>query len=146
MKYDIRYLEKSLVWLNDREIQRLIDSSVVVTPESQAKWYSMIVNNPTYRIWGIEYNGEPIGACGIKHIDNEMASGEYWGYIGEKEYWGGKGHLIFEQIYQEAIKLGLKKLTLSVLTSNQRAIALYLCENFRIVKEIEEKLYMMKTL
>lgn len=138
------YLDKSYEWLNDPEIQVLINGPIHVTHEGQKIWYAQIINDPTYQIWGIEYDKIPIGVCGIKHIDFEKKNGEYWGYIGEKKYWGNKGNLILKKIYYEACKLGIKTLKLSVLKSNARAINLYKKEGFELYSENECSILMIK--
>lgn len=139
-----QYLDKSYEWLNDPEIRSLIDGPASMTREGQKRWYNLIKNDPTYQIWGIEYDGMPIGACGIKHIDTKKKSGEYWGYIGEKNFWGGKGHLIFEQIYKKAHNLELDILTLNVLKNNIRALRLYEKESFEYLSEKDNTITMIK--
>lgn len=144
--FDKLYLDKSYIWLNDAEIQALIGGPTVVTHEGQESWFTLIQNDPTYQIWGIECDGIKIGACGIKHIDNEKRIGEYWGYIGEKKYWGNKGHLILVKVYQKAHELGLEKLILNVLKSNIRAIRLYENEGFEYYLESEYSILMIKNI
>ena len=146
VNYDECYLQKSLGWLNDQEIQLLIDSNAVINRESQKRWYDAISADSTYQIWGVEYDGMPIGACGIKHINYADKVGEYWGYIGEKKYWGGKGHALLEHIYKKAHGLGIELLTLCVLKSNARAVSLYKSEGFVVDSETEERLFMKKRL
>ena len=142
--FDEQYLKRSYEWLNDSEIRELTDGPVNITREGQMKWYALILNDETYKIWGIEWDGGPIGACGIKHINYNKHSGEYWGYIGEKQYWGGKGHLIFEQIYRKAKELKIEILTLNVLKNNLRAYKLYNTEGFEYVSEKEDLITMIK--
>lgn len=144
--FDKSYLVKSYDWLNDPEIQALTDGPQCVTCKEQEKWFLYIQNDSSYQIWGIEYEGTAIGACGIKHIDFEKKIGEYWGYIGEKEYWGGKGRYIFNHIYTKAKLLGLKELKLNVLKSNLRAYSLYIKEGFKVQQETDNKFLMYKYL
>ena len=146
VKYNEHYLEKSYNWLTDPEIQILTDGPFFLTREIQQKWYVQMMDDPTYVIWGIDWDGVGIGACGIKHIDFENCTGEYWGYIGEKEYWGGKGHLLMSLIYQKAKELNLKKLYLVVLIENKRAFRLYESEGFSIDKRGDDRIYMSRQL
>ena len=84
-----------------------------------------------YKIWGIECAGDRVGVCGIKNIDYVEKRGEYWGYIGEKAFWGkGVGSLMMRAMFSEAIQLGLSTLYLKVSANNQRAISLYLRKGF----------------
>jgi RimJ/RimL family protein N-acetyltransferase len=94
-----------------------------------------LFNRKDYYIRGIQYNGIPIGAVGIKKIFND--SGEYWGYIGEKEYWGkGIGKLMLMQMVKDARTIfSLKNLYLKVLHVNERAIGLYKSLGFTIVSD-----------
>lgn len=123
------YLNKSLEWLNDDVICRLVNTGKP-TKESQWQWYERIKCADDYLIWGIECDGIPVGVCGIKHVTKE--SGEYWGYIGEKSYWGnGIGKTMIEFILLQANKMGLSTIYLHVLEDNFRAINLYEREGFK---------------
>lgn len=144
--YDVRYLRKSLKWLNDPEIRELIDVHGDVNHEMQEKWFADISEDPTYQIWGVEQEGMPIGACGIKHIDYNKRKGEYWGYIGEKEYWGGKGHDLMHLVYEKASEFKLEELYLYVLKTNIRAQQLYVREGFTVHNEDNDILCMHKTI
>lgn len=143
--FNEQYLKRSYDWLNDPEIRKLTDGPVSVSREEQEKWYEFIQNDATYKIWGIERGGEPIGACGIKHINYEKHSGEYWGYIGEKQYWGGNGHQLMNLIYSKAKELHLNELCLFVLKTNSRAKRLYISEGFIIEYENEDRVWMRKS-
>lgn len=146
VKYDEQFLAKSYVWLKDEEIRSLIDGPLVLTHDIQQEWYTRMLADHTYQIWGIDWNGVAIGACGIKHIDFSNKVGEYWGYIGEKQYWGGKGHILMNNVFQKAQDLGLNKLYLLVLTNNERAFQLYKSEGFIIDKREDNRIYMSKQL
>lgn len=132
--YDRQFLNSSFRWLSDAEIKHLIASSDI-NREEQEKWFMNLFNRKDYYIRGIQYNGIPIGAVGIKKIFND--SGEYWGYIGEKEYWGkGIGKLMLMQMVKDARTIfSLKNLYLKVLHVNERAIGLYKSLGFTIVSD-----------
>ena len=141
VEYDNLYLSKSLEWLNDDEICKLVDT-VKPTRESQRQWYERIKNADDYLIWGIECDGVPVGACGIKHVTNE--SGEYWGYIGEKSYWGkGIGKEMLDFIQQQSQNKGLKSIYVHVLEDNIRARKLYERKGY-IFQEYERGCIMLK--
>ena len=88
------------------------------------KFFKNIKSRSGYFIYGVSIDGVKVGACGLKNISaNE---GEYWGYIGDKKYWGyGHGKEIINLCIQKAKDLGLKKINLKVAVSNERAIRLY---------------------
>lgn len=121
--YDEQFLEKSWAWLQDDEIRRL-----TMTPsfsrEQQRAWFAGLSERKDYLVWGIEADGEPVGAFGLKNIED--ASGEYWGYIGDKAYWGkGIGRWMVREALEQARRLGIKHVYLKVWQENTRAIKLY---------------------
>jgi len=129
--YNLTFLEKSWEWLNDPEIKEL-----TMTPdfskEDQQKFYKSLSEKKDYWIKGIIENNIPIGAMGLKNISTCDQSAEYWGYIGEKEYWGkGIGKFILKQAIIKAGELHLKKIYLKVSYKNIIAKNLYLKMGFK---------------
>lgn len=123
VSYNETFLEKSWNWLNDPKIKHLTNTGDF-TKEQQQKWYSNLPFTSNYKIWGVKINGEEAGVFGIKNIENN--SGEYWGYIGEKQYWGkGYGKEIMISVLNEAKKMELSEVYLKVIKDNPRAIKLY---------------------
>ncbi|MFB6317433.1 GNAT family N-acetyltransferase [Saccharicrinis sp. FJH54] len=144
VSFDLNYLELSWRWLNDIEIKRLTDASDF-TKEEQLIWYKNLKEKKDYMIWGIEYNKIPVGSCGLKSI-TELDC-EYWGYIGEKEYWGkGIGKTIIDRMIVEAKKLQLVSIWLKVVNDNKRAIKLYERKGFLTINENHDALFMRKML
>jgi RimJ/RimL family protein N-acetyltransferase len=126
--YDARFLEYSWNWLHNEEI-RFLTMSPVITKEQQLAWFKSLNKRHDYLIWGIEVNKIPAGAFGIKNFD--AVNGEYWGYIGEKSFWGkGIGNWMIGQAIARARELGTKRLYLKVLQANSRAVGLYTRHNF----------------
>lgn len=124
VSFDLLYFTKSKIWLSDPVISSLTDSGKLPDDVVREKWFENLKNRADYLIWGLEYKKVPIGVCGIKNINDGI--GEYWGYIGEKEYWGrGIGKEMMHLVENKAIMYRLDKLTLRVLCSNFRAIQLY---------------------
>jgi len=131
--YKEDFLEKSWLWLNDAEIKYLTNTPNF-SKEEQKKWYESLKSRKDYIIYGITFNNKLIGACGLKNITHIDA--EYWGYIGEKKYWGmGFGIAILDEMIHKAKGLRLVKLWLKVIKDNERAIGLYKKKNFAIKKE-----------
>lgn len=123
--FDKVFLEKSYEWLTDPEIKAMT-CTPDITREEQEKWHQSLPYRKDYSIWGIKIDRSPIGAVGLKNIDYEKGVGEYFGYIGEKQFWGmgiGTEMLIF--IKEKAVALRLRSLELKVHPSNIRAIRLY---------------------
>ena len=130
--FNKRVLNLSFNWLNDPEIQKLIDSQPV-SYESQQEWFARLTSRTDIVVRSIWHLQNPIGAMGLKHITGNEA--EYWGYIGEKSYWGRN---IGSWMIMEAIKLaqqkGLNRLYLQVLPTNERAIKLYQKTGFNLTE------------
>lgn len=121
--YDRQFLNKSWDWLHDPEIKQLT-MTPDFTKEDQEKWFNGLSQKSDYLIWGIRIYDQPIGVCGIKNISDH--TGEYWGYIGEKQYWNqGLGKKILDHTVTEAVKRSLTLLYLKVWDQNTRAIRLY---------------------
>lgn len=144
VKYDEDFLSKSWDWLNDPEIKFLTDTADF-TKGDQKKWYQKIQEKCDYLIWGIEAENEKIGVCGLKNLTSNDC--EYWGYIGDKAYWGkGIGSQMMRAMEQEAKKLKLKSIWLKVIVDNDRAIRLYQKSGYLIEESKPDLLIMRKSL
>ena len=142
--YDHIFLSMSYQWLTDPETKRLT-MTPDITREGQEKWFAGLFERTDYYIRGILSNGKPIGAVGIKNICGK--TGEYWGYIGEKEYRGhGIGHALVDQMCQDAIYMGLTSLYLHVADFNLRAYKLYEQHGFIPEEIMNGIVYMRKNL
>lgn len=136
VNYSRIFLDMSWNWLNDPEIRQL-----TMTPEfsreDQIRFFESLSDRDGYDIWGVTLGEEPIGAAGLKNQRDGVA--EYWGYIGNREYWGrGHGKAMMSEIEAKARALGISGLHLKVATSNQRAISLYRRMGFKLASEVAE--------
>ena len=128
--YSRKFLDLSWKWLNDYEIKKLTNSPDF-SHEQQIKWFKSLKDKKDYLIWGIRYGGNPIGACGLKNITGNDC--EYWGYIGEKYYWGsGLGKQIINTLIKKAADQGLNSVWLQVNKDNSKAINLYKKAHFKV--------------
>lgn len=142
--YDEVFLNHSWVWLNDREIKTLTNTPDF-TIEDQLRWYEGLIKKNDYLLWGIVADSKPIGVCGLKNITQDDC--EYWGYIGEKGYWGlGIGKVMMSVVEEKATSLDLKSIWLKVLEDNKRAITLYEKTGYRVDKKEDSLIYMRKEL
>ena len=140
VKYDLTFLRLSWNWLNDAEVKELTNTPKL-DEEYQKIWFSEIENKKDYLIWGLVIGKNKIGACGLKNIVNSQC--EYWGYIGEKSFWGqGVGYQILLLMEKEAIDRNIYLIWLKVLKINSRALNLYLRFGFKIDKD-EMGFYLM---
>ena len=144
LEFDRVFLEMSFQWLSDSTIKYLT-MTPDIAKENQEKWFASLPDKDDYYIRGIAVDDKPIGACGLKHITSE--AGEYWGYIGEKDYWGkGIGGRMMVFIEGYAKSLGLRQIYLHVLKDNERAIRLYTKNGYRVVSEKDNLTKMTKQL
>lgn len=142
--FDKLFLEMSWRWLNDPELKALIDSPEF-TKEQQRKWFDNLADRTDYLIWGLLVNDLPAGVCGIKNVTEYDC--EFWGYIGEKSFWGkGVGRIMLQNMCNEAKKRNLYSIWLKVVNHNQRAIRMYKNNGFIIEKETNKLLIMRKPL
>ena len=138
--YSIEYLNYSWLWLNDSEVKFLTNTSDF-TIQDQLSFFNSISIKKNYYIKGIEFDKKPIGACGLKNITEYDA--EYWGYIGEKNYWGkGIGRYIVTYLVDVAKEKSIKSIYLSVVESNIRAIKLYRKSGFQIEDKSDDLIKM----
>jgi RimJ/RimL family protein N-acetyltransferase len=134
VNYDRSFLDQSWLWFQDPEL-RALTNTPEFSREQQIAWYTSLPSKRDYFIRGIRYQSQPIGTFGIKNII-ESVEGEYWGYIGEKEYWGlGIGKWMMNRAISYGQDMGIKKLYLKVIPYNSRAIALYTQSGFEKYRE-----------
>lgn len=143
--FDQAFLERSWNWLQDPEIKRLT-LTPDFTREEQQRFFDGLPSRSDYRIWGVVLaGGELIGAAGLKNVTR--GSAEYWGYIGEKQWWGkGLGGEMLTAVEAEARKLGLPQLVLRVVTDNVRAVRAYEKSGFQVARDEAGVLTMSKSL
>lgn len=121
--YDEKCLEKSWEWLNDPEI-RFLTMTPEFSKDDQRRFFNSLATRSDYLIWAVIFDGTPIGAAGLKNPRGNMA--EYWGYIGEKKFWGGGlGRSMLALVEEKGRCAGFSSLDLKVLAANERALSLY---------------------
>lgn len=141
--FDERFLDKSFTWLSDAELRYLTETPEI-SKEDQIIWYSRLKYKSDYIIKGITADGIRIGVVGLKSINRDTGQGEFFGYIGEKKYWGkGVGKWMMDAVEVLALKEGLNGIFLNVLIDNIRAINLYFQKGYKIYKYTGNS-YLMK--
>ena len=144
VNFDKSFLELSWKWTNDAEIRKLIDAPIITKAE-QETWFSSLHMREDYLIYGVKAGDILLGVCGLKKLTYHDA--EYWGYIGEKEFWGrGLGTDMLRLIQEKAQVLNLKSIWLEVIKENKRALKLYHKQGFKIEKEEDKIIFMRKDL
>jgi RimJ/RimL family protein N-acetyltransferase len=143
VEYDLVFLEKSWLWLNDPEVKALT-MTPDFTQDQQRRWFDSLKTNDKYEVFGIRAGNFPIGACGLKNITADEA--EYWGYIGEKIFWGkGVGKLMVLAMLELAVQRNIPKVWLRVSRENHRAVSLYEKLGFATDRSVDSTLIMSIT-
>lgn len=137
-------LDLSYDWLNDPEIKYLTQTPDF-TKEDQLRWFNNLPENESYYVKAIYFNSIPIGVVGLKKIDLENKTAEYYGYIGDKSLWGkGLSKEIFNFITEIAKnKFDLNTIYLNVVEDNHRAIRAYEKAGFKITNNLENNIKML---
>ena len=137
--FDRSFLEKSRLWLRDPEIKKLT-MAPDFTNEEQELFFASLPEKTDYLIFGLILNAKiPLGVLGLKNIKKDSA--EYWGYIGEKQYWGkGIGRQMLALAEKKALTIGISRLWLKVVEFNDRAIRLYEKNDYCFVKKEDDLL------
>lgn len=131
VQFDKKFLSLSYKWLRDREIRKLT-MSPRITRKKQQNWFEKLETLTDYKIWGVTYDSKAVGVVGIKHIDRVNQQAEYFGYIGEKDYWKkGIGRLMLDSMTDYAQSIGIKNLILKVAPYNERALKVYAANGFK---------------
>lgn len=142
VEYNEIFLNKSWEWLNNPRIKELTNTPDF-TRESQQNWFNSLKYKKDYFIQGILYKDIPIGVMGLKNITETQA--EYWGYIGEIDFWGkGIGTIMMNFAIKKAKELNLEKIYLTVLEDNLRAKNLYKKFNFKEINYSKDDLVYME--
>ena len=132
--FDEELLEISYRWLNDPEIQALTMGRPV-DREGQRQWYAGLPDRTDYAIWGIRYDGRPVGALGLKAIGVDDGA-EYFMYLGERWAWGrGIAAWAFAEMTAEARRRGLKYFYGRTLKTNERSLHVNFRHGYRIARD-----------
>jgi len=133
--FDETYLDASYEWLKDPEMARLTMSQAL-TREEQRAWYEGLAGRDDYAIWGIEYEGRPVGVMGLKKIDHADGGAEYFMYLGDTSVWGrGLARWASDEIRAEARSRGLSYVWGLIGKHNTRSREVHEHLGFRIVGE-----------
>lgn len=149
-KLELRVLDKDLLyltaeWLKDPELKYLTQTQDF-TYQDQLTWFNKInVEEPS--VFGVFYFGSPVGVVGLKNIDFEHQTAEYFGYIADKSHRGlGIGNFMLEKMISLAKEKGIVLLWLQVLKENFPAVCLYRKHKFLAKDVNDEKILMTLTL
>ncbi|PCH69628.1 MAG: GNAT family N-acetyltransferase [Bacteroidales bacterium] len=99
-------------WIKDEEaiIYSLSIFQGMKTDQQIKDWYTQSIIDKRNSNHGIFVDGVFVGYAGISRMSNINKSGEYFIFIGDKDYWG-KG--IGTQVTQMIVKIGFEELGLN---------------------------------
>ena len=118
--FDETYLDRSHGWLSDPEIAHLTRTPAVGRAAQQA-WFDELGSRHDYWVQGIECDGNPAGAVGLRRITADNC--EFFIYLGEREYWGrGVFRQVLPAVLAEARRRGLSQVTSKIGEDNTRSI------------------------
>ncbi len=141
---DRQYLDDFRSWVAVKEFKDLILAEPP-TRAQQMLWFENLDKRSDYLISGIMVSGRWVGACGLKKIDHDLRSAEYFGFIYPDDLRGaGIGWSMFGWCRQRGIELGLSKLDLVVARDNHRARQAYLRWGFSEVNASDQETVVME--
>jgi RimJ/RimL family protein N-acetyltransferase len=125
----IKHLSQDYVdWLNDPDVNRYLESGGDYTLYKLEK-YLEDMQNKGILFWGIHLvkNGIHIGNIKVDPINARHGLGEYGIMIGRKSEWGnGYAEEATRKVIQYCFEVvGLRKITLGVVSENSHAVELY---------------------
>ena len=132
-------------WINDPELIRYTNTFRPVSEMEQRVWFQRLSESTDQIVLGIELVKERklIGTCGLYSIDYPNRKAEVRIKIGAKSNWGqGYGKEAVELLIDFAFAdLNLRRLSLKVLSTNDRALRIY--ENVGFEREgiLKEAMY-----
>ena len=138
-------ISKMLKWINDPDVTQYIAVYMPVSENEEKQWVEdLSKKRQTDLVLGIEtVKGVHIGNIGIHKISWKDRTAEIGITIGDKNYWG-KGYgseAIFILIKYSFSTLNLRKLSLSVLGNNPRAINCYKKCGFRFEGRLKNQIF-----
>lgn len=130
-------------WLNDPVVNKYLETRQS-TIKDLKKYIQKQIDDPNAIFFGIfdKKNNAHIGNIKLEPINWRKKRTEFGILLGNKDYWGkGIGTEATELIVQHAFNfLGFKKVALSVIATNKRAIRVYEKVGFKVVGVKKESL------
>ncbi|MGN6617592.1 MAG: GNAT family N-acetyltransferase [Ilyomonas sp.] len=144
--FDEEVLDLSFNWLNDKEV-KFLTRTPELSRETQKNWFKTLSHRNDYLVKTLKADNVAIGVVGLKKIDHNKSEAEYFGYIGNKAYWGkGVGQWMLAEAINVAKNMQLAKLYLNVITENYIAVNLYFKMGFKITRYTSDSYLMEKNL
>jgi len=120
-------LRRCVKWFSDPQVLRFLGRNSPVTFAEEERWFRDYERRTDEQIFAIEVEGRHIGNIGLHKIDRLHQKAEVGIVIGEPTFWSkGYGTEAMETALEYGFgPLGLNKVSLDVLDTNERAIRTY---------------------
>ncbi|ANQ47983.1 GNAT family N-acetyltransferase [Flammeovirga sp. MY04] len=134
-------------WLNDEEVIKYSLSLFQKLNSKQEiqKWFNTVIDDRVNLNKGIYIKGTNnfIGYAGISNISTTNKSGEYYIFIGDKDYWGkGYGTATTTEIIKIGFtELGLNRIMLTVSEPNTGGLKAYQKAGFKLEGRLRQAAY-----
>ena len=147
-KVNLRLIRKSdlssmVKWRNKKGIRECFFNQTPLDMISQRKWFASYLKNPREKMFIIQTKKNvPIGTIGLNNINKKNRTADFGRImIGDKRYLGrGLAKDASVSLINYCLNtLGIRRLYLQVLASNQRAIRLYQSCGFKKQDRIKKR-------
>jgi diamine N-acetyltransferase len=120
-------------WMNDPAVLEYFGDMVPLSLEKEEAWYEDMLQNPSFRAFAIEFDGQHVGSVGLSDIDGRNARAEIGLFIGLPDMWDrGLGFDALTTLVRFGFdQMNLNRIYLRVFAENERAIHLYKKAGFR---------------
>jgi UDP-4-amino-4,6-dideoxy-N-acetyl-beta-L-altrosamine N-acetyltransferase len=131
LPFNEKYLAAVHEWINDPEVRAGTGSEGPVSDVEHRRWYERLMADRTQRCFiigcGQGQAAEPVGLIGLKHICSRSRTAECYLYIGaQNDRRKGLGVEASELLLGHGFEiLGLNKIYLHVISTNEPALKLY---------------------
>jgi RimJ/RimL family protein N-acetyltransferase len=132
VRMDVNHLEATRGWLLDDELRRQVDTTEPPTRERNCAYWRARWADSTQESYAIlTPNGEHVGNCGLINVDRQRRKAELWAYLGTSRGEGVGSTAVLGLLARAFSELGLNRVCLRVLATNQRAECFYRRLGFR---------------
>lgn len=124
-----------LDWRNRDDIRKNMIGDSKISQFDHSSWLDSLKNeNPTSQVRLVFFKDSPIGVIYLGDIDDKNGCSSWGFYIGDDSFRGmGLGRYMLMEILRWGFSdLGLRRLYTSVLSTNERALAMYIRHGFRV--------------
>lgn len=139
-KNDLQILKK---WRNSYDIWQFNTQFILLNMKHQKEWFSNMEKNSERKMYMVNINKQPIGVCGLVHIDNVNKNADIAILIGKSKF---RERGISKKILEKILEIGFKKLHFNrigaeVLDSNTNSQKFFENMNFTYETTLREVIW-----